>query len=254
MTGDELAFIEAVCSAPADDTPRLVYADWLQERGQEDRAAHIRWAVANPQNSMVCLCGCKGREPNPCETCQLFGDEVAGIPQRTDGESHYVTNRGFVCEVRCSAADWLAHADRIAWHPTQTVACPEVKWRVVEGVVDPDTLRRRRQDKYKDCGPCAPWCKGGCEGTGRVSRPCPATAQPITSVTLTTTPEGYWIDQDGEMVFVFTRGTTMVRSVREVDVYEMRNRRGTFGGTPHTMLDLLETVWPGITFTLPRDT
>jgi uncharacterized protein (TIGR02996 family) len=28
--------------SPADDTPRLVYADWLEDNGQSDRAAFIR--------------------------------------------------------------------------------------------------------------------------------------------------------------------------------------------------------------------
>jgi uncharacterized protein (TIGR02996 family) len=31
MTDDE-AFVRAIVAAPADDAPRLVYADWLDER------------------------------------------------------------------------------------------------------------------------------------------------------------------------------------------------------------------------------
>lgn len=37
------AFLRAIFDAPDDDTPRLVYADFLQEHGDEDRAAFIRW-------------------------------------------------------------------------------------------------------------------------------------------------------------------------------------------------------------------
>mgnify|MGYP001071086375 CR=1 FL=1 len=33
MSADEDAFLAAIRSNPADDTPRLVYADWLDERG-----------------------------------------------------------------------------------------------------------------------------------------------------------------------------------------------------------------------------
>jgi uncharacterized protein (TIGR02996 family) len=40
MTDDE-AFIRAVVAAPADDAPRLVYADWLDERG-DPRGAFLR--------------------------------------------------------------------------------------------------------------------------------------------------------------------------------------------------------------------
>jgi uncharacterized protein (TIGR02996 family) len=32
MTDDE-AFIRAIVDAPGDEAPRLVYADWLDERG-----------------------------------------------------------------------------------------------------------------------------------------------------------------------------------------------------------------------------
>jgi uncharacterized protein (TIGR02996 family) len=35
----------AVCANPDDDTQRLVYADWLEENGQEKRAAYIRAEV-----------------------------------------------------------------------------------------------------------------------------------------------------------------------------------------------------------------
>ena len=44
-THDEQAFLNAIVAAPDDDTPRLVFADWLDERGTDDdraRAALIR--------------------------------------------------------------------------------------------------------------------------------------------------------------------------------------------------------------------
>jgi uncharacterized protein (TIGR02996 family) len=37
------AFLRAIFDAPDDDTPRLVYADFLQENGDEERAQFIRW-------------------------------------------------------------------------------------------------------------------------------------------------------------------------------------------------------------------
>jgi uncharacterized protein (TIGR02996 family) len=36
------ALLRAVCEFPDDDTPRLVFADWLQEHGEEERAEFIR--------------------------------------------------------------------------------------------------------------------------------------------------------------------------------------------------------------------
>jgi uncharacterized protein (TIGR02996 family) len=39
------AFLQAICEAPEDDTPRLVYADWLDDHGQPERAEFIRVQV-----------------------------------------------------------------------------------------------------------------------------------------------------------------------------------------------------------------
>lgn len=39
---DEHAFLEAIRADPDNDTPRLVFADWLDEHGQSDRAELIR--------------------------------------------------------------------------------------------------------------------------------------------------------------------------------------------------------------------
>jgi uncharacterized protein (TIGR02996 family) len=43
---DEAAFIHTICSSPDDDGPRLVYADWLEERGDCARSEFIRCQVA----------------------------------------------------------------------------------------------------------------------------------------------------------------------------------------------------------------
>src|SRR5262245_2593359 len=43
MSGE--GFLAAIRAAPDDDTPRLVYADWLDEHGDPDRAEFIRVQV-----------------------------------------------------------------------------------------------------------------------------------------------------------------------------------------------------------------
>ena len=40
-------FLRAICENPADDAPRLVYADWLDEHGDPDRAEFIRVQIAH---------------------------------------------------------------------------------------------------------------------------------------------------------------------------------------------------------------
>jgi uncharacterized protein (TIGR02996 family) len=42
MISDERALLRAVCAAPDDDVPRLVYADWLDEHDRPERAEFIR--------------------------------------------------------------------------------------------------------------------------------------------------------------------------------------------------------------------
>jgi uncharacterized protein (TIGR02996 family) len=39
---DHDAFLAAICENPDDDTPRLVFADWLDERDQSEQAAFVR--------------------------------------------------------------------------------------------------------------------------------------------------------------------------------------------------------------------
>ena len=43
---DGAALLRAVIAQPAEDTPRLVYADWLDENGDPDRAAFVRGQCA----------------------------------------------------------------------------------------------------------------------------------------------------------------------------------------------------------------
>jgi uncharacterized protein (TIGR02996 family) len=45
MMNDEAAFVRSILSAPDDDAPRLVFADWLEEHGRPKTAAWLRWWV-----------------------------------------------------------------------------------------------------------------------------------------------------------------------------------------------------------------
>jgi len=70
MTGDERGFIASICATPDDDLSRLIFADWLDDHGQSERAEFIRaqvWLAANPSCG-----GCTGREwqhGRPCDEC-----------------------------------------------------------------------------------------------------------------------------------------------------------------------------------------
>ncbi len=51
MTGRE-AFLQAIIAAPEDDTPRMVFADWLDEHGDPARAEFIR-QQCGPKRSLI---------------------------------------------------------------------------------------------------------------------------------------------------------------------------------------------------------
>jgi uncharacterized protein (TIGR02996 family) len=47
MTPEEAPFIEGIAAAPADEALRLVYSDWLEEHGDDARAAYLRAELAH---------------------------------------------------------------------------------------------------------------------------------------------------------------------------------------------------------------
>src|SRR5262245_53285184 len=46
------AFIQAIIQAPDDDLPRLIYADWLDEHGESDRAEFVRVQIERARLEM----------------------------------------------------------------------------------------------------------------------------------------------------------------------------------------------------------
>src|ERR1043166_8796102 len=48
---DDSPFLAAIAADPEDDTPRLVFADWLDEHDDPDRAEFIRIHCARHRNS-----------------------------------------------------------------------------------------------------------------------------------------------------------------------------------------------------------
>ncbi|HVK09244.1 MAG TPA: TIGR02996 domain-containing protein [Gemmataceae bacterium] len=86
MTADGAALLRAVIETPADDAPRLVYADWLDDHGRPAWAEFIRLQVA------------AAREPCPntwvpprqacaapdCRGCRQFRDRMADLYRQPD--------------------------------------------------------------------------------------------------------------------------------------------------------------------------
>jgi len=69
---DGQALLASILANPECDTARLVYADWLQEQGQEERAEFIRLSVRRA--GFRCA---KNKHPSPCKS---RGPGAAGGP------------------------------------------------------------------------------------------------------------------------------------------------------------------------------
>lgn len=77
---DHDALLAAIKACPEDDTPRLIYADWLEENGDAERAAAIRMQIDAARHEKTKQCrGCghlvgelSTSGPEYCVSCALY--------------------------------------------------------------------------------------------------------------------------------------------------------------------------------------
>jgi len=135
------ALLKAILANRDDDTPRLVYADWLTENGQEARAEFIRvqvelmrWLKENSESPnrdpdiygaregisrMKQLWNLRAYPPAPKGFIACLATDYFGyLP------SHRVAvyRRGFPHQIYCPTEDWLECADVVfGQYPIQKV-------------------------------------------------------------------------------------------------------------------------------------
>src|SRR5947209_6715171 len=104
------ALPQLIRDAPDDDSPRLLYADWLADRGAGKRAELIRLQIAlaalptnDPRRTELAV---RERELLDAHGA-LWAKPFAGL---VDG---WAFHRGFVEEVVLSAADFLANSAQL---------------------------------------------------------------------------------------------------------------------------------------------
>src|SRR5262245_30371450 len=110
MTHDD-AFLQDITSHPQDDTPRLIYADWLEEHGQPERAQFIRVQIrlARPGLDALQWEQLHRREQ---ELLREYDQEwLAGLP-KWDGIT-WGFHRGFPGAVQATFAAFQAHAEEL---------------------------------------------------------------------------------------------------------------------------------------------
>jgi uncharacterized protein (TIGR02996 family) len=126
-------YLRQILAHPGDDGPRLVAADWWDEQGAAERAEFVRvqCKLARLPHYGTCLTACAPPDFEGCPNraqrrreWELYRGEwdaeviPAGWVTADEYDPAFTYRRGFVEEVICPAADFLAHADALL------TACP----------------------------------------------------------------------------------------------------------------------------------
>lgn len=167
MCDDEYNMLQKIIANPGDDIPRLVYADWIEERGQEDRARYIRLSIAaakaeakyvlpkDPMEKLGALTAIHQNErafdtivyglacgPCGCPMCleaeaekleYALDDEVTKLAPSSYANgvltTAYVTDRGFIDKVDTSHYIWERKGPiTVARHPITEVRLGDISW------------------------------------------------------------------------------------------------------------------------------
>jgi len=120
MTHDE-AFLQAIIETPSDDTPRLIYADWLEDHDQPERAEFIRLQCRLAQMDDDDDASRELLETREQFLLERYQDEWLGPMRRL--LCHWTFRRGYLDAVAVPARVFLAETS-VPCPPT--VRCVEV--------------------------------------------------------------------------------------------------------------------------------
>ena len=105
------ALLAAILASPDDDTPRLVYADWLDEHDEPERAEFIRLQIALAHAPTIALRAREGALLHAHESAWLSALKAEKGPLY--GEAHGKFRRGFIEVVWMSATAFLERATEL---------------------------------------------------------------------------------------------------------------------------------------------
>lgn len=261
---DTIPLLRSICEHPADDTPRLVLADWLEENATAENGYAERAGFVRCQVELASRCTSKQLENIDC--IDMFLD-----PQDRD---HQTWKHGVV-ELRRRDRELLERSGR-AWSAPLVHAMANkdskhmqwdhehaefhstriVRWSWSRGFIS--SIRCSWSDFIHvesrlihvpggtvECPGCRIFpetMKGQvqphkcslCYGSGRIPRPFVASMQPVTEITFTDVPRVDWFDSDMQMVY-----SPDLPHIGSVDTEEQRD------GETATHA-FLRHVWPSI--------
>lgn len=119
-------FLAEIRANPLDDTPHLIYADWLDENGQEEWAELIRSQVAKPGFSE------RGKTLATAAIVKLLGRN--NFAKRL---LSFEWQRGMIVGTFCSLPWWLKYGDRLlAAHPVDQVIIHQTSERSMDRLAE----------------------------------------------------------------------------------------------------------------------
>ncbi len=111
---DGEALLADIIANPSDDGLRLIYADWLEEHSEAERARWIRHAIANPSHLFTIT-----KPQSSLTTLSLFLPPFHNLDQWS--ESSFTISRGFISSVSTNLLTWMTYCHTLAHQPLESV-------------------------------------------------------------------------------------------------------------------------------------
>ncbi len=151
-------FLQDILEHPDDDVPRLIYSDWLEENGQEDRAEFIRVQVelwrrrdeykvnnwhgkerTRAYNALQVrermlherVLDWWGDEIPKGDPRQLYNNEIVIGSHRPPPITRVYFRRGFIASVDCVLSVWQEYGRKLATrHPIERVLAKDLPMQI----------------------------------------------------------------------------------------------------------------------------
>lgn len=154
MTSTERGFLADIIANPEDDVPRLIYADWLEDHGQDERAEFIRVQI-DEMTKHTCKCAPALFVSPGCPTCKLvkpmrsrnrslltkladaFRPQVpwswsVSLFTPTRDTPCSIIRRGFLAEIHAPLTVLMEHLPRLVRrHPIERVRATDREPRII---------------------------------------------------------------------------------------------------------------------------
>lgn len=127
---EEQGLLNAIIESPDDDSPRLVYCDWLLEHEEYERAEYIREDVVNPKSIKSIELELRQSNLGNLAEYQIWARPWMSLNWKQWANANPIshpytcweTERGFIESLSCGLADWMLRGESLVQRqPIRTV-------------------------------------------------------------------------------------------------------------------------------------